>query len=69
MNHIIEIKGDDVINFSMFKIREKIENGEPNEEYPLPIKWNIMTNVYSFNLKCTDEQLIYIRLRYAQLQI
>ena len=63
--HILKIKGDDIMAFLTFKIRENIDYGLPREAYPLPIVWDIMSNVYTCNIDCTDEQLLLIRLKYA----
>ena len=63
--HIIKVKGNDIHNFLVFKIREDIPYGLPSEAYPLPMLWDIMTNIYTCNIDCTDEQLVMIKLKYA----
>ena len=66
-SHTVKIKGNDITAFLMFKDREGIQSDEDNcpMGWDTPMRWDIMSNVYTCAILCTDEQLLFIKLKYA----
>lgn len=66
-SHTVIIKGKYITDFLVFKIREGIDsdiNNCPNG-WDTPMYWDIMTNTYKCAILCDDEQLTFIKLKYA----
>ena len=52
----IKVSGKSVIDFIMDLVRYEIDTAGA--------KWDILTNMYDYHIMCTDEQLVFLKIKY-----